>query len=145
MCFSLPCACFERGIKQLAYKCIYISSPGLYLYMLVVQTFSGDKIRFNMYATIGWGESTIFDLFSLSVFLLSFRNGGIRFHSLAIRHNQFHDTRKGFFSLFMKPLPEKELIVCKHSCIRHVSRYPFLTVEFTQVLRFLFLFFIQFA
>ena len=24
--------------------------------MLVVQTFSGDKIRFNMYATIGWGE-----------------------------------------------------------------------------------------
>lgn len=24
--------------------------------MLVVQTFSGDNIRFNLYAVIGWGE-----------------------------------------------------------------------------------------
>ncbi|XP_018797882.1 PREDICTED: diuretic hormone receptor isoform X4 [Bactrocera latifrons] len=28
---------------------------GLYLYMLVVKTFSGDNIRFNIYAIIGWG------------------------------------------------------------------------------------------
>ncbi|CRL06927.1 CLUMA_CG019597, isoform A [Clunio marinus] len=33
---------------------------GLYLYMLVVQTFSGDKIRFNLYAVIGWGFPSIF-------------------------------------------------------------------------------------
>lgn len=30
---------------------------GLYLYMLVVKTFSGDNIRFNIYASIGWGKS----------------------------------------------------------------------------------------
>lgn len=29
---------------------------GLYLYMLVVETFSGDNIKFNMYAGIGWGK-----------------------------------------------------------------------------------------
>lgn len=29
---------------------------GLYLYMLVVKTFSGDNIRFNIYVSIGWGE-----------------------------------------------------------------------------------------
>lgn len=33
---------------------------GLYLYMLVVQTFSGDNIRFNLYAIIGWGFPSIF-------------------------------------------------------------------------------------
>jgi len=29
---------------------------GLYLYMLVVKTFSGDNLRFNIYASIGWGK-----------------------------------------------------------------------------------------
>lgn len=29
---------------------------GLYLYMLVVETFSGDNLKFNMYALIGWGK-----------------------------------------------------------------------------------------
>lgn len=29
---------------------------GLYLYMLVVKTFSGDNIRFNIYVSIGWGK-----------------------------------------------------------------------------------------
>ncbi|XP_058836964.1 diuretic hormone receptor-like isoform X1 [Topomyia yanbarensis] len=33
---------------------------GLYLYMLVVETFSGDNLRFNMYAAIGWGGPGIF-------------------------------------------------------------------------------------
>ncbi|XP_055608279.1 diuretic hormone receptor-like [Uranotaenia lowii] len=33
---------------------------GLYLYMLVVETFSGDNLRFNMYAAIGWGGPVIF-------------------------------------------------------------------------------------
>uniref|UniRef100_A0A182PN92 G-protein coupled receptors family 2 profile 2 domain-containing protein n=1 Tax=Anopheles epiroticus TaxID=199890 RepID=A0A182PN92_9DIPT len=33
---------------------------GLYLYMLVVETFSGDNLRFNMYAAIGWGGPAIF-------------------------------------------------------------------------------------
>lgn len=34
----------------------FCSFSGLYLYMLVVQTFSGDNIKFNLYAVIGWGE-----------------------------------------------------------------------------------------
>ncbi|XP_058830749.1 diuretic hormone receptor-like isoform X2 [Topomyia yanbarensis] len=33
---------------------------GLYLYMLVVQTFSGDNFRFRKYAFIGWGGPVIF-------------------------------------------------------------------------------------
>ncbi|XP_062709819.1 diuretic hormone receptor [Aedes albopictus] len=33
---------------------------GLYLYMLVVETFSGDNLRFNMYAAIGWGGPGVF-------------------------------------------------------------------------------------
>ncbi|XP_034652986.1 diuretic hormone receptor isoform X2 [Drosophila subobscura] len=33
---------------------------GLYLYMLVVNTFSGDNIRFNIYASIGWGGPALF-------------------------------------------------------------------------------------
>ncbi|KAL7736821.1 hypothetical protein ACLKA6_015662 [Drosophila palustris] len=33
---------------------------GLYLYMLVVKTFSGDNIRFNIYASIGWGGPAVF-------------------------------------------------------------------------------------
>uniref|UniRef100_A0A336K2T2 Diuretic hormone receptor n=1 Tax=Culicoides sonorensis TaxID=179676 RepID=A0A336K2T2_CULSO len=35
---------------------------GLYLYMLVVETFSGDNLRFGMYAFIGWGCPAIFVL-----------------------------------------------------------------------------------
>ncbi|XP_058123003.1 diuretic hormone receptor-like [Anopheles ziemanni] len=33
---------------------------GLYLYMLVVQTFSGDTLRFRKYAIIGWGGPLVF-------------------------------------------------------------------------------------
>ncbi|XP_039441643.1 diuretic hormone receptor-like isoform X1 [Culex pipiens pallens] len=33
---------------------------GLYLYMLVVETFSGDNLRFNMYAAIGYGGPGVF-------------------------------------------------------------------------------------
>ncbi|KAM7343728.1 diuretic hormone 44 receptor 1 [Cochliomyia hominivorax] len=33
---------------------------GLYLYILVVKTFSGDNIRFNVYALIGWGGPAVF-------------------------------------------------------------------------------------
>ena len=29
---------------------------GLYLYMLVVETFSADKIKLQAYAFIGWGK-----------------------------------------------------------------------------------------
>ncbi|KAJ6641177.1 Diuretic hormone receptor, partial [Pseudolycoriella hygida] len=35
---------------------------GLYLYMLVVETFSGDNIRFSMYAVIGYGGPALFVL-----------------------------------------------------------------------------------
>ncbi|XP_065089233.1 diuretic hormone receptor [Ochlerotatus camptorhynchus] len=33
---------------------------GLYLYMLVVETFSGDNLRFKLYAAIGWGGPGLF-------------------------------------------------------------------------------------
>ncbi|XP_073812334.1 diuretic hormone 44 receptor 1 isoform X2 [Musca autumnalis] len=33
---------------------------GLYLYILVVKTFSGDNTRFTVYATIGWGGPAVF-------------------------------------------------------------------------------------
>lgn len=36
------------------------SITGLYLYMLVVKTFSGDNIRFNIYAIIGWGKHLLY-------------------------------------------------------------------------------------
>ncbi|XP_031631307.1 diuretic hormone receptor-like isoform X2 [Contarinia nasturtii] len=35
---------------------------GLYLYMLVVETFSGDNLKFHMYALIGWGGPAVFVL-----------------------------------------------------------------------------------
>uniref|UniRef100_T1GE43 G-protein coupled receptors family 2 profile 2 domain-containing protein n=1 Tax=Megaselia scalaris TaxID=36166 RepID=T1GE43_MEGSC len=35
---------------------------GLYLYILVVKTFSGDNIKFNTYALIGWGGPALFSL-----------------------------------------------------------------------------------
>uniref|UniRef100_A0A182FFC8 G-protein coupled receptors family 2 profile 2 domain-containing protein n=1 Tax=Anopheles albimanus TaxID=7167 RepID=A0A182FFC8_ANOAL len=39
---------------------VHFPFAGLYLYMLVVETFSGDNLRFNMYAAIGWGGPAIF-------------------------------------------------------------------------------------
>ncbi|XP_077287141.1 diuretic hormone 44 receptor 2 isoform X2 [Arctopsyche grandis] len=33
---------------------------GLYLYMLVVETFTGENIKLRVYATIGWGAPAIF-------------------------------------------------------------------------------------
>lgn len=41
---------------EVAFNSISLSLAGLYLYMLVVETFSGDNMRFNTYAGIGWGE-----------------------------------------------------------------------------------------
>jgi len=40
---------------------------GLYLYMLVVKTFSGDNIRFNIYASIGWGKFDVCLGYSLCI------------------------------------------------------------------------------
>lgn len=37
---------------------------GLYLYMLVVETFSGDNLKFNMYALIGWGKLNTMNTFA---------------------------------------------------------------------------------
>ena len=31
---------------------------GLYLYMLVVETFTGENIKLRVYVIIGWGKST---------------------------------------------------------------------------------------
>ena len=33
-----------------------VDISGLYLYMLVVETFSADKIKLRVYAVIGWGK-----------------------------------------------------------------------------------------
>lgn len=49
---------------------------GLYLYMLVVQTFSGDDIKFKMYAFIGWGMCSAVFYFFASGFLIRSRFGG---------------------------------------------------------------------
>lgn len=40
--------------------CLFCFISGLYLYMLVVETFSGDNLRFRMYAFIGWGKNFSF-------------------------------------------------------------------------------------
>jgi len=31
---------------------------GLYLYMLVVETFTGENIKLRVYVIIGWGKTT---------------------------------------------------------------------------------------
>lgn len=51
---------YWMGMDNLIMHCL--ATPrfvlaGLYLYMLVVETFSGDNTRFKTYAAIGWGES----------------------------------------------------------------------------------------
>lgn len=45
----------ERTVVKLNNTFSFVSI-GLYLYMLVVETFSGDNLKFALYATIGWGE-----------------------------------------------------------------------------------------
>ena len=48
-----------------------IDSAGFYLYMLVVETFTADKIRLRIYAIIGWGKTNQIKKKAI-VFLLSF-------------------------------------------------------------------------
>lgn len=48
---------------------------GLYLYMLVVKTFSGDNIRFNIYASIGWGKC-----FSSAPWVIKLSSTNIQFY-----------------------------------------------------------------
>lgn len=50
---------------------LFILFAGLYLYMLVVQTFSGDDIKFKMYAFIGWGMCSDVLSFSLTFWRLA--------------------------------------------------------------------------
>lgn len=45
----------DLEIFNILVKCLFLFLSGLYLYMLVVETFSGDNLRFSMYAFIGWG------------------------------------------------------------------------------------------
>lgn len=47
---------------KLEYFFIDIEYIGFYLYMLVVETFSADKIRLRIYALIGWGKFPTFFL-----------------------------------------------------------------------------------
>jgi len=35
---------------------------GLYLYMLVVETFTGENIKLRVYVIIGWGKATFISL-----------------------------------------------------------------------------------
>ncbi len=48
--------------------------PGLYLYVLVVQTFMAENIRLRIYAAIGWGESQSIPYFLPSDRQISFAN-----------------------------------------------------------------------
>ncbi|EDS32491.1 diuretic hormone receptor [Culex quinquefasciatus] len=50
---------------------------GLYLYMLVVETFSGDNLRFNMYAAIGYG------LYLYMLVVETFSGDNLRFNMYA--------------------------------------------------------------
>ena len=56
-----------------------IDSAGFYLYMLVVETFTADKIRLRIYAIIGWGKTNQIkkkkQLFSFFPFLLLLLRG----------------------------------------------------------------------
>lgn len=45
----------HRSINTLPYHLF----SGLYLYMLVVETFTAENIKLKVYTTIGWGELTI--------------------------------------------------------------------------------------
>jgi corticotropin releasing hormone receptor 1 len=40
---------------------------GLYLYMLVVETFTGENIKLRVYVIIGWGKATINFLIIFSI------------------------------------------------------------------------------
>ena len=55
---------------------------GLYLYMLVVETFSADKIKLQAYAFIGWGKY-YFQLHIFSVAWLKSRPTVIFYSSLS--------------------------------------------------------------
>lgn len=47
------------------------SIAGLYLYMLVVETFSGSNAKFKMYAFIGWGMKSVSILLYFNVPIFS--------------------------------------------------------------------------
>ena len=51
----------KNSFKIISYN-IFSFPPGLYLYILVVKTFSADNIKFNTYALIGWGGPALFSL-----------------------------------------------------------------------------------
>ena len=42
---------------------------GFYLYMLVVETFSADKIKLRIYAFIGWGKQFFYVFHSPSLLI----------------------------------------------------------------------------
>lgn len=54
VCVQRVCLYFQR-LNCLCFA-LFFSPIGLYLYMLVVETFSGDNLKFNLYALIGWGK-----------------------------------------------------------------------------------------
>jgi corticotropin releasing hormone receptor 1 len=47
---------------------LHFKITGLYLYMLVVETFTGENIKLRVYVIIGWGKVTFNCL--ITVFLI---------------------------------------------------------------------------
>lgn len=65
---------------------------GLYLYMLVVETFTGDTLKFALYATIGWGEKRTTRLVHFVKFLLFSHHA----HAHALTHLLNGDKTQNF-------------------------------------------------
>jgi hypothetical protein len=44
--------------NKVFYFLLHFKITGLYLYMLVVETFTGENIKLRVYVIIGWGKVT---------------------------------------------------------------------------------------
>lgn len=85
--------------------CCFSSFIGLYLYMLVVQTFSGDDIKFKMYAFIGWGMNIVYCLF------------------VSINKSILYIWNDWFFTL--KSIKPKYMNLCTHIFWIYEMLYPY--------------------
>lgn len=57
LCHRNYLTCYNNKYLIVAYLyVVYLTFSGLYLYMLVVETFSAENIKLKVYATIGWGK-----------------------------------------------------------------------------------------
>lgn len=48
---------------------VNFSISGLYLYMLVVETFTAENIKLKVYTTVGWGKFDFVTLFTTAIII----------------------------------------------------------------------------